>query len=94
MGTETEYDDSQIVQHGEGRNNQSIIIDTGKHAAVVAICAALCGLCCGISIWAAYTASIAAKETRLTQYYLMDPHSRTPEELAAWSKFRLEHEEK
>ncbi len=34
------------------------------------------------------------KENRLTQYYLMDPHSRTPEELAAWAKFNREREVK
>ena len=34
------------------------------------------------------------KENRLTQYYLLDPHSRTPDELAAWVKFNKEHEVK
>lgn len=42
-----------IEQLNEGRaNNQSIIIDTGKHAAGLAICAIVCGLCAAISWWA------------------------------------------
>lgn len=92
MGVETEYDDAQISQYGEGRNNQSIIVDTGKHLAVVALCSALCGIAGALSIWAAYQASIATKESRLTQYYLMDPNSRTPDEISAWVKFNREHD--
>lgn len=76
------------------RSAQVIQIDSGKHVAVVALCAAFCGLSVVASVWAAYTARDAATESRLTQYYLMDPHSRTPEELEAWAKFRLEHEER
>lgn len=78
-------------------DNQSasvIQIDTGKHVAVVAMCAAFCGVSVAVSIWAAYTARDAATEARMVQYYLMDPHSRTPEELAAWSKFNSQHEQK
>jgi hypothetical protein len=74
--------------------SQIIQIDSGKHIAVVALCAALCGLSVALSIWAASTALHAEKRTELANYYLMDPHSRTPEELAAWAKFNKEHEEK
>lgn len=80
--------------NNDNRSAQVIQIDSGKHLSVVAVCAALCGLSGALAIWAAHTAAVATKETRLTQYYLMDPHSRTPDELAAWTKFRLEHEEK
>lgn len=75
------------------RQSASIVnVDNGKYMAAVAICAALCGVSMLASIWAAYTARDAATESRLTQYYLMDPHSRTPEELSAWAKFNREHE--
>jgi hypothetical protein len=94
MGVDTEYDDEQISQHAEGRNNQSIIIDTGKHIVLVALCSALCGLSVGISVWSAYQSTLAAKESRLTQYYLLDPHSRTPEELSAWAEFNRKYEQR
>lgn len=95
MGGETEYDDDAgISQRNAQQGAQVIQIDSGKHVALVAVCAALCGFSCAVSAWSAYQASITAKETRLTQYYLMDPHSRTPEELASWAKFNREHEEK
>lgn len=84
--------DVEQTTDSQSSANQSIIIDTGKHVAVVAICAALCGLSVAVSVWSAYTARDAATEARVTQYYLMDPHSRTPDELAAWAKFRLKHE--
>lgn len=71
-----------------------IQIDTGKHVMAVAMCAAFCGLAVAVSIWAAYTARDAGTEARLVQYYLMDPHSRTPDELAAWAKFNREREQK
>lgn len=77
----------------DNRSAQVIQIDSGKHIAAVALCAALCGLSVAVAVWSAYTARDAATESRLTQYYLMDPHSRTPEELQAWAKFRLEREE-
>src|SRR5689334_2382637 len=34
------------------RNDNSIVIDTGKHAATLALCAILCGLCAAVSWWA------------------------------------------
>lgn len=93
MGIETEYDDSGVYQRNARHGAQVIQIDSGKHVQIVAVCAALCGLSVAVSVWAAYTARDAATETRLTQYYLMDPHSRTPEELAAWAKFNRQQEE-
>lgn len=58
---------------------------------LIAICAAACGLAVAVSVWAAFTARDAATEARMVEYYLLDPHYRTPDELAAWSKFREEH---
>lgn len=75
------------------RSSQVIQIDSGKHVSAVAICAALCGVSAALSLWAANTAMHAEKRTELTNYYLMDPHSRTPEELASWARFNKEHEE-
>lgn len=92
MGVDTEYDDT-FAQRADGRNNQSIIVDTGKHVAAVAVCAAICGLAAALSIAALFMASRAERRADLASYYLMDPHSRTPEELASWAKFNREHEE-
>ena len=74
MGIETEYDDANILQHGgaEGRNNQSIIVDTGKHLAVVALCSALCGIAGALSIWAAYQANRSERESRMLQNYVVE----------------------
>ena len=76
------------------RSNQVIQIDNGKHVTAVAICAAICGMCLAGFFWVANRASKSEEESRLVEYYLLDPHSRTPDELAAWAKFRKEHEEK
>lgn len=81
-----------VHQTGGDRVNQTTVIDTGKFVVVVAVCAALCGFAGALSVWAAFTAMHAEKRTELTQYYLMDPHSRTPEELASWAKFNKERE--
>lgn len=82
--------------HGEQgeRSAQVIQIDSGKHVAAVAICAALSVAAAAFAFFAYQTSLRAEKESRLTQYYLMDPHSRTPEELAAWAKFNQQHEVK
>lgn len=74
------------------RAAQVINVELGKGLSVVAICSALCAISAVFAAWAVSTSLRAEKETRLTQYYLMDPHSRTPEELAAWAKFQREHE--
>jgi len=72
VGIDTEYDDSQISQRADGRNNQSIIVDTGKHLVVVALCSALCGLAGGLSIWAAYQANRSEREARMLQNYVVE----------------------
>lgn len=43
------------------------------------------------AIWMLNEYQDAKKESRLVEYYLMDPHMRTPEELSAWAKFKEEH---
>lgn len=83
--------------HGDqsgDRSAQVIQIDNGKHTAIVGFCAAICAATLLASLYAVHVAHNTETELRLTQYYLMDPHSRTPEELAAWSAFHLQHEEK
>lgn len=90
----TETIDYPIGNQEADSASQIIQIDSSKHIAVVALCAALCGLSVALSVWASFTAMHAEKRTELTNYYLMDPHSRTPEELASWAKFNHEHEEK
>jgi hypothetical protein len=88
----TEFVPPDIEASNDNRSAQVIQIDSGRHVSAVAICAALCGLSAALAIWSAHTATRAQKFSELTNYYLMDPHSRTPDELAAWTKFRLEHE--
>lgn len=84
----------ELEATNDNRSAQVIQVDSGKHVSAVAICAALCGLSTALAVWAAFTAMHAEKRTELTNYYLMDPHSRTPEELASWAKFNREHEVK
>lgn len=68
---ETEYDDIEgISQLNEGRANQSIIIDTGKHAAAIAICAAICGFC----FLGAIVAGVIAWQTS-TEYRVLLNHT-------------------
>lgn len=92
MDTENDY--PYIGRQEADSASQIIQIDSGKHIAVVALCAALCGIAAVFAGWAAYSSAKTEKELRLVQYYLMDPHSRTPDELAAWVKFNREHEVK
>lgn len=92
---ETENDEPAYVhQRNADRGAQVIQIDSSKHVAAVAICAAICGLAAALAIAALVTAMRAERRADLASYYLMDPHSRTPEELASWAKFNREHEEK
>lgn len=85
--------DSQAVEADVDNHSAQVVqIDNGKHVTAVALCAAFCGLSLAVSVWAAYTARDAATEARLAEYFLLDPHSRTPDEMAAWVKFRTEHE--
>ena len=87
--------DSLADNSMRGDNQSPIVkvtVDAGKHVNAVAICAALCAGTLFASLWALKEAYDAGTEARLTQYYLMDPHSRTPDELAAWAKFNREYE--
>lgn len=75
------------------RQSASIVqLDTGKNSLIVALCAAFCGLAVALAIWSASTAHDAATESRMVQYYLLDPHYRTKEEMESWAKFRRDHE--
>lgn len=85
-------DPYQLDAVSDNRSAQVIQIDSGKHTAIVGFCAAVCAATLMASLWAVHVAHNAETESRLTQYYLMDPHSRTPEEMAAWARFRNEHE--
>ena len=86
--------DYAMRARNDRRSAQVIQVDSGKHVAAVAICAAVCGLAAALAIGAMFIASRAERRADLASYYLMDPHSRTPEELAAWAKFNREHEQK
>lgn len=60
--------------HGEQgeKSAQVIQIDSGKHIAAVAICAALCGIAAVGACWAAFQATYAQKRADLLQYYVME----------------------
>lgn len=45
----SEYDQPDIEQAAEGRNNQSIIIDNGKYMAVIVVLAIVCGFCANVA---------------------------------------------
>lgn len=84
-------EDYAVDSVADNRSAQIVQIDSGKHLYIVAICAALCGVSLAVSVWAAFTARDAATEARMVEYYLLDPHYRTPDELTAWAKFRKEN---
>lgn len=75
----------------QGSSATTIKIDLGKSVSAIALCAAICGATLVASIVACVTAYNAKTEARVVEYYLMDPHYRTPDEMAAWAKFRDEH---
>ncbi len=56
----------------DNRSAQVIQIDSGKHIATVAICAALCGICAVFAGWAAFQAAYATKRADMLQYYTME----------------------
>lgn len=79
--------DVEQATDGQSSANQSIIIDTGKHAAIVAICAALCGISVTVAVWCAVqfttlsasyerAASAAGTEYRLQLNHYMDLEAR------------------
>lgn len=88
--TPAQYQDYDVT--ADHQSAQVIQIDSGKHVVLIAICAAICGIALAVSVWAAFEARDAATEARMVEYYLLDPHYRTPEELEAWAKFRQEHQ--
>jgi hypothetical protein len=57
-----------VNARADNRSAQVIQIDSSKHVAAVAVCAAICGISVGAAIWSAYTARDAATEARLAQY--------------------------
>jgi hypothetical protein len=83
--------DSQVVGESGENSAQVIQIDSGKHIAVVALCAAICSATLVLSIWAVHVAGNAETEARMVEYFLQDPNSRTPDELASWAEFRKTH---
>ena len=58
-----------ISQRNEERGAQVIQIDSSKHVAAVAVCAAICGVSLAIAIWAGITAEHAQ-----TEYVIMLSH--------------------
>jgi hypothetical protein len=88
--TPAQYQDYDVS--ADHQSAQVIQIDSGKHVYLVAICAAMCGVAVAVSVWAAFAARDAETEARLVEYYLLDPHYRTPDELSAWARFHKEHQ--
>ena len=76
MAAEYPFD---MEANSDNQSAQVIQIDSGKHLAVVAVCAALCGIAGALSIWAAYTAVRAEREARMLQYYLLELDARVIE---------------
>lgn len=73
---ETENDDDEgISQSNADRGNQSIIIDTGKHIATVAICAVICGMSVVFSIVAGLVAWDAQTNYQITLNHVKDLES-------------------
>lgn len=66
-----EFRQPDIEQSGE-RGAQVVQIDSGKHVAAVAVCAALCGVASVFAAWAAFQATYATKRADLLQYYVME----------------------
>lgn len=58
--------------HTDNGSASVIQIDSSKHIATVAICAALCGMSVVLAGWSAYVATRAERETRMQQYYLLE----------------------
>ena len=87
MASEFPYIDAD----NDNRSAQVITIDSGKHLNVVVTCAVLCTITVVGTFWAWKEAYNASTEVRVMQYYLQDPNSRTPDEMASWAKFVHEH---
>lgn len=76
MNGEQPLDYPLVGQHNDGRANQSIIIDTGKHAAVIAVCAVVCGLSGAVALWAGYQAQVMTTEYRVELNHRMEMEAR------------------
>jgi hypothetical protein len=92
MTSQTRSDTHDVRRYSP--SSSVITVDSSKHLVLIALCAAFSGIALAFAVTSYYTARDTETELRLVQYYLMDPHSRTPEELAAWAKFNRERETK
>lgn len=71
--TELDFDPTQSA--GD-RSNQSIIIDTGKHTAALAVCAVICGICAAVSWWAVHTQDEIATRYRDDSLYVQEQYQK------------------
>jgi hypothetical protein len=64
--------------HGEQgeRSAQIIQVESGKYAAVVAVCGAICGLSLAVSLWAGYQAQLLTTEYRVAINHSMEVEAR------------------
>ena len=77
---ETEYDDiPSISQRNDGRANQAIIIDTGKHAALITNCAIVCGICMALAVVCAGICWWTITEYRIVLNHYMELESAVKE---------------
>lgn len=60
-----EFDPYSLMNEQGERSASVIQIDTGKHVAAVAICAAICGLSLAVALWAGYQAQVMTTEYRV-----------------------------
>lgn len=63
--------DPYISQENAERGAQVIQIDSSKHVAAVAICAAICGISAAIAIWAGYQTQVMTTEYRVQLNHTM-----------------------
>ncbi len=100
INSDSEVVDARVIARDNGSaNSNRLSIDIGAVAIAAALIMCLSTIAISVLAWskaeiATQAAQRSEKFAQLTNYYLMDPHSRTPEELAAWAKFNREHEEK
>lgn len=82
-------ENSSLLSNSVDRQSASIVnVESSRNLMIVALCAALCGASVVLGVWSAFMASHAEKESRLVEYYLMDPNYRTEDELRAWARFK------
>lgn len=73
---ETEYDDFGIANRAGDRSAQIIQVESGKYAAVVAVCGAICGLALAVALWAGYQAQLMTTENRVAINHSMEMEAR------------------